>query len=308
MRIRILEPDGFPPAAIATLSGVGEVVQDPLHHAVEPETEAVFIRLANRIDADFHRQFPRLRWIVSPTTGLDRIDVDYFAARGIEVISLRGRTDFLDRIHATAEHTLALALALLRDLPGAALAVRHGAWDRYPHKGRELFGKRVLLLGYGRIGRLVAPLFQAFGCTVRAHDSVAGRVPEALQCDFPAVLADTDILSVHLPMTTATEGFLTADLIGRLPDHAIVINTARGQVIDQAALLDAIESGRLAGAALDVLADEPDPLSGELLARMEALGRRLVVTPHIGGFTFESLEMVERFMADVFVAAARAQA
>lgn len=308
MRIRILEPDGFPQVAIDALAVAGEVVFGSPDEKVDNATEAVFVRLANRLDAEFHRQFPKLQWIVSPTTGLDRIDLDHFAARGVEIISLRGRTEFLDRIHATAEHTLALALALLRDLPTAALAVQQGAWDRYPHKGRELHGKRVLLLGYGRIGRLVAPLYQAFGCAVRAHDCVAGRVPADLACDFPAVLGDTDILSVHLPLSPSTEGFVTAELIDSLPRHAIVVNTARGQVFDQPALLDAIEAGRIAGAALDVLAGEPDPLSDELLKRMKVLGPRLIVTPHIGGFTYESLEMVERFMTDTFLAAIRAQA
>ena len=308
MKIRILEPEDFPQAAIGALASAGEVVLGPPEEAVDRETEAVFIRLAHRIDAEVHQRFPNLRWIVSPTTGLDRIDLDHFAAHGVEVISLRGRTEFLDRIHATAEHTLALALALLRDLPRAAFAVREGAWDRYPHKGRELHGKRVLLLGYGRIGRLVAPLYRAFGCTVRAHDCIDGRVPADLACDFPAALADTDILSVHLPLDASTEGFVSADLIDRLPRNAIVVNTARGQVIDQPALLEAIEGGRIAGAALDVLAGEPDPLSDKLLERMESLGPRLIVTPHIGGFTYESLEMVERFMADTFLAAIRAPA
>lgn len=308
MKVRILEPEGFPASAIESLSAAGEVLCGPPDGAIDAGTEALFIRLAARIDADLHRRYPDLRWIVTPTTGLNHIDVEYFAANGVTILSLRGRTEFLDHIHATAEHTLALALALLRDLPGAANAVRAGRWDRYPHKGRELHGKQVLLLGYGRIGRLVAPLYRAFGCTVRAHDCVPGRVPAEFACTFPGVLAETDILSIHLPLDPATEGFVTADLLARLPARAFVINTARGELVDQAALLSALESGALAGAALDVLADEPAPLPAAVLARIDALGRRLVVTPHIAGFTHESLEQVERHMADVFLAALREQA
>jgi phosphoglycerate dehydrogenase-like enzyme len=307
MIIRILEPDAFPAPAIDCLSAVGEVVTGPPRGEIDTGTEALFIRLASRIDAETHRRYPDLRWIVTPTTGLDHIDGDYFAAHGVDVLSLRGRTDFLDHIHATAEHTLALALALLRDLPGAAQAVREGRWDRYPHKGRELHGKSVLLLGYGRIGRLVAPLYQAFGCTVRAHDCVPGRVPADLACDFPAALADTDILSLHLPLDPSTEEFLTADLIARLPARAIVVNTARGELVDQDALLGALERGEIAGAALDVLAGEPEPLTADVRARIAALGRRIVVTPHIAGFTHESLEQVERHMTEVFLAAIREQ-
>ena len=119
---------------------------------------------------------------------------------------------------------------------------------------------------------------------------------------------ETDILSVHLPLAEDTLGMVDAAMLARLPAHALLLNTARGQVIDQTALLDAIEGGRLAGAALDVLDGEPEPLDAALLARIEELGPRLVVTPHIGGFTFESLEAVEEFMADTFLAAYRALA
>jgi len=303
MRIRVLEPEGFPEAAIERLRTLGEVFLGKPSRTPEPGVEAVFVRLAERLDAAFHRTFPDLKWIVSPTTGLNHIDLEHFAAGGVEVVSLRGRAELLDRIHATAEHTLALALALLRDIPGAAAAVREGRWDRYPHKGNELHGKRVLLLGYGRIGRMVAPLYRAFGCTVRAHDRLGGRVPDELRCRFPEALAETDLLSVHLPLEPQTRRLLGAGLLGLLPGHAVVVNTARGEVIDQEALLSAIEQGALAGAALDVLWDEPDPVTPELRARLAALGRRLVVTPHIGGFTDESLAAVEAYIADVFIAA-----
>jgi phosphoglycerate dehydrogenase-like enzyme len=306
MKIRILEPDGFPEAALDRLRSVGAVELGP-PQSPDPAVRAVFVRLARRLGADLRALYPNLRWLVSPTTGLNHIDLDHFAAHGVEVISLRGRTEFLDRIHATAEHTLALALALYRDLPAADRAVRRGEWNRYPHKGHELHGKTVLVLGYGRIGRLVAPLYQAFGCRVLAHDRVADRVPEAFACDYPAALAETDVLSVHLPLEAATEGLVDRALLDRLPPRAVVVNTSRGEIVEQDALLSALEEGRLAGAALDVLTAEPAPLTPELLARIEALGGRLLITPHIAGFTHESLEAVELFITDVFLEALDAQ-
>jgi phosphoglycerate dehydrogenase-like enzyme len=302
MKIRILEPEGFPPAAIERLRSAA-TVETGAAEGADRAVEAVFIRLAGRIGPELHALYPNLRWIVSPTTGLNHIDVDHFAAGGVEVISLRGRTEFLDRIHATAEHTLALALALYRDLPAADRAVRRGEWNRYAHKGHELHGKTVLILGYGRIGRLVAPLYQAFGCRVLAHDRLPGRVPDALACDYPAVLAETDILSVHLPLEPETEGLVDHALLARLPSRAVVINTSRGEIVEQEALLRALEEGRLAGAALDVLHGEPAPLTPQVHARIEALGGRLLVTPHIAGFTHESLEAVELFITDVFLEA-----
>ena len=121
MKIQLLEPEGFPAAALERLRGLGSVIEGAADDT--SEVEAVFTRLARVLDEEFHARYPQLRWIVSPTTGLNHIALDHFAAHGVEVISLRGRTEFLDNIHATAEHTLALALALIRKLPAAAAAV-----------------------------------------------------------------------------------------------------------------------------------------------------------------------------------------
>lgn len=299
MKTQILEAEDFPEAALQRLRALGPVVLGPTD--ATNDVEAVFVRLVTVLGADFHARYPALRWIVSPTTGLDHIDLDHFSTHGVEVISLRGRTAFLDNIHATAEHTIALVLALLRDLPAAAGAVRQGRWDRYPHKGNELYGKTVMILGYGRIGRLVAPIYRAFGCRVLAHDILPDRVPEDCRCDFESALGETDILSIHVPLDPATKNLVGADLLSRLRPHALVVNTSRGEIVDQATLLAALEDGRLGGAALDVLAGEPHPMSAELQARFAALGGRLVITPHIGGFTYESLGAVEEFITGAFI-------
>jgi phosphoglycerate dehydrogenase-like enzyme len=306
MKVRILEPEGFPEAALDRLRTVADVELGASQKG-DPDVEAVFVRLAQRLGPQFQALYPNLRWIVSPTTGLNHIDNEHFAAHEVEVISLRGRTEFLDQIHATAEHTLALALALFRHLPNADRSVRGGEWNRYAHKGRELHGKTVFILGYGRIGRLVAPLYQAFGCRVVAHDCVTGRVPEAFATDYPSQLAEADILSIHLPFEKATENLVDDAVLARLPSRAVVINTSRGEIVDQEALLRAIEEDRLSGAALDVLQGEPAPLSPGLLARIHALDGRVLITPHIGGFTYESLEAVELFITDVFLDALDAQ-
>jgi len=303
MKIRILEPEDFPPSALARLREVAEVELGPPGSEPDLAVEAVFVRLARRLGPELSAIYPNLLWIVSPTTGLDHIDAPHFAVRGVEIISLRGRTEFLDRIHATAELTIALALALYRDLAAADRAVRQGRWDRYAHKGRELHGKTVLILGYGRIGRQLAPLYRAFGCRVLAHDPVAGRVPSELHCDYPAALAEVDILSVHVPLEHTTAGLINASVLERLPSRAVVINTSRGEIVDQDALFEALERGHVSGAALDVLRGEPAPVTGDLRQALERLEGRLLVTPHIGGFTHESLAAVEEFIVDVFLEA-----
>lgn len=301
MAILINEPDEFPEVALALLRARGDV-----HLAGEvfdsASIEVIFVRLAERLDARLSQRFPNLRIIVTPTTGLNHIDLEHFGARGVEVLSLRGRTSFLDSIRATAEHTLALALALIRHVPQAVRHTREGGWDRYPFKGTELYGKRVLLLGYGRIGRQLEHLYAAFGCHVMAHDIDPAKVPGHLRCDFPAVLASTDLLSIHVSLVPDTYGLVDACLLAMLPPHAFVVNTARGEIIDQIALLSMLKDGRLAGAALDVLHSEPQPFDSKTAALVAAIDERcLLLTPHISGFTQESLDKVEVHMAQVLV-------
>ncbi len=300
MLVQILEPEAFPQPGLDRLCQHHDVVLGG--SCDKPDrVEAVFVRLASRLGAGFHKGYPALRWIVSPTTGLNHIDTSYFEQAGVQIISLRGRTEFLDRIRATAEHTLALALALIRRLPASVAAVRGGRWDRYPHKGTELSGKTVVIWGYGRIGRQVDTLYSAFGCKVLAHDVIPDRVPQGRRCAFPEALQRADVLSLHLPMHDDTAGIVSSDIIGLLPAHAILINTARGELVDQGALFRALSEHRLAGAALDVLHGEPDPLDPTTRNQIDQLGDRILVTPHIGGFTHESLEAVELFMVDVFL-------
>lgn len=297
--ILINEPDEFPAAALECLRQLGAVylAGDDFDST---SIEVIFVRLAERLDARLTQRHPRLRFIVSPTTGLNHIDQAHFAAHGVEILSLRGRTAFLDGIRATAEHTLALTLALIRHVPQAARHTRVGGWDRYLFKGTELHGKRVLLLGYGRIGRQLELLYSAFGCEVRAHDVDSAKVPAHLRCDYPAVLAETDLLSIHVSLTPETIGMVDRALLARLPPTAFVVNTSRGEIVDQTALLHMLRDGQLAGAALDVLHGEPAPLGAAVAPLMDAIDeRRLLVTPHIGGFTHESLDKVEIHMAHV---------
>ncbi|WP_349742765.1 2-hydroxyacid dehydrogenase [Roseateles cavernae] len=306
--ILISEPDEFPVAALDLLRHLG-----PVYLAGESfeaaSIEVIFVRLARRLDASLSAQYPNLRFIVSPTTGLNHIDLDHFASRGIEVISLRGRTAFLDTIYATAEHTLAMVLALIRKLPQAVSHSRAQGWNRYLFKGSELNGKRVLLLGYGRIGRQMERLYGAFGCQIFAHDVDLSRVPEALRCGWPAVLGQTDVLSIHVNLSSETEGLVNGALLERLPPHAVVVNTARGEIVDQRALLQLLRDGRIAGAALDVLRGEPQPFDADTVALIESIDEgRLLLTPHIAGFTEESLQKVEIHVAELLVSRMREKA
>lgn len=295
--ILLAEPDGFPDSARAILGRLASVhtpdtLEDPA------AVRAVFVRLACRIDADFLARYPNLEWLVTPTTGQTHLDHTALEAAGVRILALTGRTEFLDSIRATAEHTLALLLALLRRLPAAAASVNAGEWDRYPFKGREVSGSTALIVGYGRLGRQMNGIYRALGARVIATDILPGRVPGDMFVTLGTGLAEADIVSVHvnhMPETTALIGRTELD---QVKPGAVLVNTSRGEILDQPELFRALRSGRLWGAALDVLIGEPDPMTAEVRSAIAEFGPRLLITPHISGFTADSLERVELFMSE----------
>jgi len=262
--------------------------------------DTLWIRLRNRIDREVFVRAPRLRLIVTPTTGLNHIDLEEAGRRSIRIVSLRGETAFLRDVRATAEHTVALMLALLRKLPAAALHVKHGGWDRTLFQGRELFGKTVGIVGLGRLGRIVARYLEAFGATVMAADpnlslESTGGVPLV---PLGELLERSDIVSIHVNLDETTASLFDASCFARLKPGAILINTARGELLDERQLLACLRSGKLAGAAVDVLCDEDATgMSGTPLVEYAAAHDNLIITPHIGGYTEESLSKVELFLA-----------
>ena len=220
---------------------------------------------------------PRLRLIQKIGVGVNTIDLDAAKARGIPVCNLPGTNS-----RAVAELTLALMLAVVRRLPRFDASLRQGVWtDLALQDGvGELGGKTVGLIGYGSIPRLLAPILAAMGCEViytarnEARDAVGRFVPLA------SLLEQSDIISLHVPLTPATEAMIDWAALKRMKPGAILINTARGGIVDQAALIDALRSGHLGGAGLDVFAEEP-VRSGDELLRSD----NVVVTPHIGWLT-----------------------
>lgn len=294
--IMLAEPVGFPERAREILESLAPVhtpdtLEDPA------SVRAVFVRLARRIDADFLAQYPNLAWLVTPTTGQTHLNHAALAAAGVRILALTGQTEFLDSIRATAEHTLALLLALLRRLPAAAASVAAGEWDRYPFKGREVSGSTVLVIGYGRLGRQMTGIYNALGARVIATDILPDHVPRNMLVTLEAGLAEADIISVHVNHTPETTALIGREALNRVKSGAVLVNTSRGEILDQNEVFRALRSGRLSGAALDVLIGEPDPMTADVKAAISGLGSRLLITPHISGFTTDSLERVEVFMS-----------
>lgn len=306
MRILVAESKGFPRQAAALLRKIGHVRFADLDRRGLLRSlkgvQVLWVRLRNHVDAEVFRAAPELRFIATPTTGLTHIDYKEAERRGVQVISLRGETRFLKNIRATAEHTVALTLALLRNLPSAASHALGGRWDRDKFVGREIYGKTVGIVGYGRLGRIAAKFFKAFGAQVLVTDPVLkpGGLSAGVKCvPLPELLACSDIVSLHVNLTDANVGFFSKACFNRMRRGAWFINTSRGELVDERALITALDSGHLAGAALDVICGE---FNGDIrrspLLRYAAKNSNLLITPHIGGCTLESKEKTEFFLAE----------
>ena len=305
LRIGILEPDRYPPRALTLLKTLGEVI---LKDSATPlpdfliNVEVLVIRLKYLLDVAFLDQSPTLKIISTATTGLDHIDLPAAQARNITVLSLRGETAFLRTVTATAEHTWGLLLALLRHIPEAHQSVMRGAWDRNRFFGRELQGRALGIVGLGRIGQMVARYGLAFRMNVIAHDPFQTEWIEGVtRADSLAdLLPQTDVLSIHVPLSAETTHLIGRRELTLLKRDAVLLNTSRGAVVDESALLENLASHHLGGAALDVIHDEYSASSGlrERLIQYAGAHHNLLITPHLAGATHDSLEKVEIFMAE----------
>jgi D-3-phosphoglycerate dehydrogenase len=262
----------------------------------------LWVRLRHLIDAEILDATTKLKAVVSATTGLNHIDVDECSRRNICILSLRGETEFLRDIRATAELTIGLMLGVMRHIPVAVGRAREGEWNRDQFKGHELAGQRVGIVGHGRLGRLVAGYLRGFGCDVVASDPCPVETPDVPLVPLDELLARSDIVSLHVSLTKKTNGMFEDGCFTSMKQGAWFINTSRGELVDEAALLEALQTGRLAGAALDVLASEKTSGMREYpLVEYARTHDNLIITPHIGGATYESMAKTELFMAEKLI-------
>jgi D-3-phosphoglycerate dehydrogenase len=247
------------------------------------EADAVLIRSATRIDAEALSAGRRLKVVARAGVGLDNVDVPAATQAGVLVVNAPS-----SNVISAAELTVGLLLATARRIPNANTALKSGRWERSAFTGVELYEKTAGILGLGRIGALVASRLAAFGMTVLAYDPYvqAGRAAQlgVRLCGLDELLAESDAICVHLPKTAETLGLLDADRLAKVKPGAILVNVARGGIVDEAALVEALRDGRVAGAGLDVFAEEP--LTDSPLLDLDTV----VVTPHLGASTQEAQE------------------
>lgn len=311
--MRILIPEPMHPEAVALLRAAGhEVVQDDTMRtdAVRlmreaPLADGIVVRNRTEVRGELLQALSRLRVVGRLGVGLDNIDLETCRARGIQVIPAIGGNS-----RTVAEYILTCAMILLRGpaVYGITAGVAAGQWPQVqPGRGREIAGLTLGIIGYGSIGRNAAQIAQGLGMRVVAHarsgEQAASQGPPGVRMlPFEEVLSTCDVLSVNVPITPETRNLIGAAQLARMQAGAVLVNTARGGVVDEQALVDALREGRIGGAAVDVFEREPLP-PGSAFADPPP---NLILTPHIAGVTsnaeFRVADIVARRMIEVLAA------
>ena len=265
------------------------------------DAQALIVRSATQVDADLIEGAPLLKVIGRAGIGVDNIDVGAATIAGIVVVNAPQAN-----IISAAEHTMALLLSQARHVVRADSVLRSGVWDRKSYQGVELHGRTLGVVGLGRIGSLVARRAQAFGMQVIAHDPYVGvERSRQLRVEMVDTLDDlytrADFITIHLPLTAETTGMINAETLSRMKPGVRIVNVSRGGIVDESALADAIRSGRVAGAALDVFASEP--MTESPLFDLP----QVVVTPHLGASTMEAQDKAGIDVAEAVAGALRGE-
>ena len=293
MNIKIIEPIGQSETAIR--SRLEDLLEKGRHHLfisdtrgltdaelIQSVSDADILLLSNRpLSRTVIEACPNLKLICVAFTGIDHVDQDACKARGIILHNAAGYA-----VHAVSELAIGLMIALLRRIVSADATIRAGS-DRREPAGHELFGKTLGVIGCGAIGLQVARLGNAFGCRVLGFERYVLQIDDVAieQVELDELLSRSDIVSLHLPLTAETRGFIGREQLARMKPSAILINTARGPVVDQSALIEALDQQHLAGAGIDVFDIEPPlPAKHPILKAANT-----VLLPHIGFETVEAM-------------------
>lgn len=298
-RFTVLVTDGVSESGLAPLRADDRFTIVKIDDSSDPEfmaalatADGLVVRSATKVRADLLEKAPALKVVGRAGVGVDNIDLPEATRRGVAVINAPAGNTV-----SAAELTLALMLAMVRKVPAADASIRTGAWARSSFKGAELRGRTLGLVGAGRIGGAVATRCRAFGMKVIAYDPyLTDERAEELRverCSLDEVIEGADVLSLHVPLTDDTRGLINADSIARMKKGAFLVNVARGGVVNEGDLVAALQSGRLAGAALDVFEAEPLPEDSPLRG-----APNLVLTPHLGASTGEAQELVATEIAE----------
>ncbi len=292
MTVKVLVTDPIAKEGIEILEQAGIDVEECLGLSPEElkevikDADGLVIRSGTKVTQDLVDHAAQLKVVGRAGTGLDNVDIPACNKRGIVVMNTPG-----GNTNSAAEHTIAMMLSLTRHIPQATASLKAGKWEKKLFKGREVAGKVLGIIGIGRIGSIVASLARGLKMKVLAFDphirpDTADKIGVELK-ELDDLLKESDYISIHTPLTKETKGFVNKDLFAKMKKGAMVINCARGGIINEADLYDALSSGHLGGAALDVFEVEPPGTENPLLSL-----KNFICTPHLGASTLEAQENV----------------
>ena len=299
----IVEAEFYPPDLLRRLETRVSIIESSAITQVQlrselllHNTEILFCGLGINIDESLLGQVTNIRYIVSPATGTNHLDLDYLKLRNIKLIYLGDLSDEISSVFSTAELSWSLLLAVVRNIIPAHRSVVSGSFDRGPFLGIDLAGRTLGIIGDGRLGRRVAEYGQAFGMRVVVCDTDNLKVLNLANginaCSLDRLLTISDVISIHVPLTEQTHRLITDSEISKMKSGVVLVNTSRGEVIDELAIVEALKSGKLYGVGVDVLvgenaADFSSVKSPLVIAASQNLN--VVVSPHIGGWTTQAV-------------------
>lgn len=300
MQIGIFEHKDFSRKALEILNPIGTLSlytgQDQSEFL--SNKEVLFVRLATRIDDCVLQKATKLKFICSPTTGLNHIDLRACADRGIQIVSLKGESAFLSQIRATPEHTIGLTLSLIRNYKAAFLGQNNHQWDRDRFKGDELYGNSVGIIGFGRVGKILARYLEAFDANVTFYDidDSINEIYNAKRLSHVAELITTSNIVILTASYSESNSYFIGKTYIDLLKQKYFVNTARGELVDERYLIAKIKEKWFKGVALDVI--ESEQSVNRLREILEhTTTTNLIVTPHIAGATYSSMYKTEEFIA-----------
>jgi D-3-phosphoglycerate dehydrogenase len=253
--------------------------------------DAMVVRSRTKVRKPVIDAAKNLKVVVRGGVGVDNIDVDYAQAKGVKIMNTPGAST-----HSVAELTIAYLFALARPIVQATASMREGQWEKAKFEGIEVQGKVLGIIGMGRIGMAVANRAAALGMIVLGYDSrTIGPAPFMQMVELDELIARADFISLHIPLTESSHHLINAEMIGKMKDKVRIVDCARGGVIDEDALYEAIRAGKVAGAALDVF--ENEPLSDRKLFDLP----QVIGSPHIGASTHEATARIGDEVADILI-------
>jgi D-3-phosphoglycerate dehydrogenase / 2-oxoglutarate reductase len=272
--------------------------------------DIIFTTIGNPLNRENLKNQIKLKAIVTPTTGLNHIDLDFANEKKIEVISLKGEFEFLNEVQSTAEHTWMLLLSIARKAKQAQANIQNRIWDRTDLLSDELNTKTIGIIGYGRLGKILVRYAKAFSMKILVSEINPVRQKEALEngiqiCELNELLTKSDYVILLVDYNSQNEKLIGTEAFNLMKESAFFINTSRGELVDEQALLYALKRGDIKGAALDVLKNDSEwkreiPANNELV-NYSLTHSNLIITPHIGGYGKVSILKTRDFITEKFL-------